>query len=94
MSYIITLGDNILTMTDEELELMLYKHLKQNRYLVVLDNIWSTAAWDDLQCSFPNDKNGSRILISRYHDVVLKVRPDINPHKLALSSLMMKVGSY
>ncbi|MED6143007.1 hypothetical protein PIB30_002830 [Stylosanthes scabra] len=44
--------------------------LRGKKYLVVLDDIWKIQVWDDLQGVFPNDNNGSRILItSRNRDV-------------------------
>ncbi|KAL8557687.1 hypothetical protein ACS0TY_004960 [Phlomoides rotata] len=53
-----------------ELGEKLYKILKGRRYLIVLDDIWSTDAWDDLRRIFPDDGNGSRIMITtRLFDV-------------------------
>lgn len=63
--------DNIVDFTDEihekhgnQLEEMLYKTLKLNRYLIVLDDVWTTEAWDHIKRCFPDDKNGSRILLT------------------------------
>ncbi|XP_019164472.1 PREDICTED: disease resistance protein RPP13-like [Ipomoea nil] len=48
----------------------LRKHLKNQRYLIVIDDIWSTTAWDSVQRCFPEDNNGSRILLtSRLREV-------------------------
>ncbi|XP_031092229.1 putative late blight resistance protein homolog R1A-4 isoform X2 [Ipomoea triloba] len=48
----------------------LRKHLKDQRYLIVMDDIWSTTAWDSVQRCFPDDNNGSRILLtSRLREV-------------------------
>ncbi|XP_019154253.1 PREDICTED: putative disease resistance RPP13-like protein 3 [Ipomoea nil] len=48
----------------------LRKHLKDYRYLIVIDDIWSTTAWDNVQRCFPDDNNGSRILLtSRLREV-------------------------
>lgn len=33
-----------------------------NRYLVIIDDIWSRQAWKDIQCAFPENKNASRIM--------------------------------
>ncbi|KAL8544410.1 hypothetical protein ACS0TY_004816 [Phlomoides rotata] len=47
-----------------------YKCLKGRRYLIVLDDVWSTKVWDDLRSLFPNDHNGSRIMFTtRLFDV-------------------------
>ncbi|WMV60285.1 hypothetical protein MTR67_053670 [Solanum verrucosum] len=42
----------------------LQKHLKGRRYLVVIDDIWTTEAWDDIKLCFPDCINGSRILLT------------------------------
>ncbi|XP_019164460.1 PREDICTED: putative late blight resistance protein homolog R1A-10 [Ipomoea nil] len=49
---------------------MLRKLLKDQRYLIVIDDIWSKKAWESVQRCFPNDNNGSRILLtSRLREV-------------------------
>ncbi|XP_019179204.1 PREDICTED: putative late blight resistance protein homolog R1B-17 [Ipomoea nil] len=49
---------------------MLRKRLKDQRYLIVIDDIWSKEAWDSVQRCFPDDNNGSRILLtSRLREV-------------------------
>ncbi|XP_027100548.1 putative late blight resistance protein homolog R1A-10 [Coffea eugenioides] len=84
---IVELKDDILEMSDEDLEMKLYQCLKGKRYLIVMDDIWSTEAWYDFQRSFPNDNNGSRILItSRHFDVAVKLKADSTPHPLRLLS--------
>ncbi|KAL8557688.1 hypothetical protein ACS0TY_004961 [Phlomoides rotata] len=40
------------------------KSLKGKRYLIVLDDVWSTEAWDDLKRIFPDDNSASRIIIT------------------------------
>lgn len=57
-----------------ELADCLYKGLKGRKYLVVLDDIWSTEAWDEVKMLFPNDHNGSRIILTtRLADVAAYV---------------------
>ncbi|PHT73454.1 hypothetical protein T459_24239 [Capsicum annuum] len=48
---------------DDELTDRLQKLLKRKRYLVVIDDIWTTEAWDDIKLCFPDSNNGSRILL-------------------------------
>ncbi|XP_076928379.1 putative late blight resistance protein homolog R1B-14 [Bidens hawaiensis] len=43
---------------------MLYQSLKGRRYLIVIDDIWSCKAWDDVRICFPDDKTGSRVLVT------------------------------
>ncbi|KAH0641639.1 hypothetical protein KY289_032613 [Solanum tuberosum] len=42
----------------------LQKSLKGRRYLIVVDNIWSTEAWDEIRLCFPENNNRSRILLT------------------------------
>nr|XP_027098614.1 putative late blight resistance protein homolog R1A-3 [Coffea arabica] len=85
LSNISGLTDYIHKMTDEDLDLELYQQLKGRRYLIVMDDMWSTEAWDDLERSFPDDKNGSRLLItSRIQNVALNAKPNSDPYLLRL----------
>ncbi|KAA8533657.1 hypothetical protein F0562_030909 [Nyssa sinensis] len=77
LSSIVEHEDEICTVSDEKLGEELYKRLKGQRYLIVMDDIWHIEAWNDLKRSFPNDNNGSRIMLtSRIADVALHVKPD------------------
>jgi hypothetical protein len=47
-------------------------YLQGKRYLVVMDDIWKTEVWNEVKYAFPNNSNGSRILItSRIKEVAL-----------------------
>ncbi|CAI9113151.1 OLC1v1013699C1 [Oldenlandia corymbosa var. corymbosa] len=75
--------DNFSKIDEDDLSLKLYQQLKGKRYLIILDDIWDTAAWHSLSSSFPNDVNGSRILLtSRHHNVAMEIKPDREPHHL------------
>ncbi|CAA2981913.1 late blight resistance homolog R1B-17, partial [Olea europaea subsp. europaea] len=50
--------------SDEKLAYRLYKSLKGRRSVIVIDDIWSTMAWDNMKLLFPNDNNGSRIIVT------------------------------
>ncbi|KAL9170590.1 hypothetical protein ABFS82_04G154900 [Erythranthe guttata] len=50
--------------TDEQLGDVLYTRLCGRKYLIVIDDIWSVEAWEKLKRFFPNDKNGSRIVVT------------------------------
>ncbi|KAL8458629.1 hypothetical protein ACS0TY_036229 [Phlomoides rotata] len=50
--------------TENELGEMLYKHLWGRRYLIVMDDMWSIEASDKVKFFFPDNKNGSRIMIT------------------------------
>ncbi|PHT25319.1 hypothetical protein CQW23_35049 [Capsicum baccatum] len=51
---------------DDEAELanMLQKSLKGKRYLIVLDDMWKSEAWDAVRLCFPSENKGSRILLT------------------------------
>lgn len=58
----------------------LQKFLKRKRYLLYIDDIWSVDTWDDLRGCFPDDNNGSRILLtSRLSNVASEINPDRAP---------------
>lgn len=41
-----------------------------NRYFVLIDDIWSKQAWNGIQCAFPNNNNASRVMTTtRIQDV-------------------------
>ncbi|GMY34750.1 putative disease resistance protein At1g50180 [Fagus crenata] len=59
--------------------------LKVDKYLVVLDNISTNKAWDDLKEAIPEATNGSRILVTtRYKSVALHVDQSSVPLQLLL----------
>ncbi|KAL8497688.1 hypothetical protein ACS0TY_021135 [Phlomoides rotata] len=62
--------DRILKLEEETLVEQIYKSLKGSRYLIVMDDIWDLNVWEALRRCFPDDGNGSRILLtSRNKDV-------------------------
>ncbi|KAL4581107.1 hypothetical protein LXL04_017316 [Taraxacum kok-saghyz] len=84
-SFIYDLKEEIYKMSDEQLGEKLYRLLKGQKYLVVLDDIWDCKAWNDLQIYFPDDKVGSQVLLtSRDIDVSLHVRAARPAHILRL----------
>ncbi|KAI3462427.1 hypothetical protein Pfo_019090 [Paulownia fortunei] len=76
--------DKILGMAAESLGVELHKSLKGRRYLIVMDDVWNSIVWDDMRRYFPDDGNGSRILLtSRLKDVA---PPDSIIHALPFLS--------
>ncbi|KAH0775859.1 hypothetical protein KY290_007270 [Solanum tuberosum] len=74
--------------SDDELMEFVYRGLKGKRFLIVIDDIWSTKAWDQMQRTFPNDDNRSRILLTtRLKYVADYVScPDFPPHSKSFLS--------
>ncbi|KAL7153083.1 hypothetical protein ABFS83_04G141600 [Erythranthe nasuta] len=51
--------------TDEQLlGEKLYKMLWGRRYLIVVDDIWSIEAWENVKRFFPDNSNGSRVVVT------------------------------
>ncbi|KAL0402643.1 UNVERIFIED_CONTAM: putative late blight resistance proteinR1B-14 [Sesamum latifolium] len=57
-------NENQCIRNDELVAENVYKGLKGMRYLIVMDDMWSTKVWDDVKMIFPDDDNGSRIIIT------------------------------
>ncbi|KAL4573301.1 hypothetical protein LXL04_020101 [Taraxacum kok-saghyz] len=83
LSSVIQPCEQIYKLNEEMLVEEIYKHLHGRRYLIVLDDVWTLDAWNDLKLAFPNQNCGSRILLtSRNTDVALLANPDSLPHHL------------
>ncbi|GFY94754.1 hypothetical protein Acr_10g0001390 [Actinidia rufa] len=57
-------------MKEEDLESYLRNLLNEGRYLVVLDDVWDVKVWASLRGAFPDNRNGSRIIITTREKVV------------------------
>ncbi|GFY82363.1 hypothetical protein Acr_02g0006030 [Actinidia rufa] len=74
-------------MSNEELDFDLRKYLRSTPYLIVLDDVWQTEFWEQLNQVFANNLYGSRIIITTQHnDVALHVNPKSPPHNLRFLS--------
>ncbi|KAF0907423.1 hypothetical protein E2562_017363 [Oryza meyeriana var. granulata] len=60
---------------DEALHIIkLREFLRDKRYLVVIDDIWDTSAWERMKYSLSDNENGSRIIkTTRIRDVAEQV---------------------
>uniref|UniRef100_A0A6V7QW08 Disease resistance protein RPM1-like n=1 Tax=Ananas comosus var. bracteatus TaxID=296719 RepID=A0A6V7QW08_ANACO len=52
------------TMGGEELTQKIQDKLQNNRYLIVLDDVWTVPAWEVLKPALPDNNNGSRIVVT------------------------------
>ncbi|RWR73999.1 disease resistance protein RPM1-like protein [Cinnamomum micranthum f. kanehirae] len=52
-------------------------YLQNKRYVIVLDDVWETIDWNHIRVAFPNDRCGSRIMLTtRIHDVALSFQAE------------------
>ncbi|KAL0409039.1 UNVERIFIED_CONTAM: putative late blight resistance proteinR1A-10 [Sesamum radiatum] len=58
------MNNQMLNMSDDWLAEELCRHLRNNRYLIVIDDVWTREAWDDIRMAFPNTDLASRILLT------------------------------
>ncbi|CAN4080177.1 unnamed protein product [Withania somnifera] len=69
------------------LEEMLQRRLEDTRYFIVLDDIWTTEAWNLIVRSFPdNDKSSRLLLTSRRKEVALHADAHTTPYELEVLS--------
>ena len=72
---------------ENELEDFLHDRLKEKRFLVVLDDIWRSDDWKCLANAFPEESDGSRLLLtSRNKDVALQADAQSVPYEVKLLS--------
>ncbi|KAL8042783.1 hypothetical protein ABFX02_09G075500 [Erythranthe guttata] len=71
--------------SEGELGERVHKSLYGRRYLIVLDDIWSVDVWDEVQLFFPDNGQGSRVMITtRLSNIVLQL---IGSHGLVMDLL-------
>ncbi|KAL0364749.1 UNVERIFIED_CONTAM: putative late blight resistance proteinR1A-4 [Sesamum angustifolium] len=56
--------DEMLGMSNDQLALCLHQALKGRRYLIILDDMWDVKPWDDTSRFFPDENNGSQIIVT------------------------------
>lgn len=40
------------------------EHLKEKRYLIVVDDLWDQSVWNVISRAFPDESNGSRVIVT------------------------------
>ncbi|KAK9138789.1 hypothetical protein Sjap_009383 [Stephania japonica] len=70
-------------MREAFVEERVYHFLSKQRYLIVMDDVWSTHVWDSLHASFPDKRNGSRIIFTtRNKKIAVHADQSSPPHQL------------
>ncbi|XP_047946397.1 putative late blight resistance protein homolog R1B-14 [Salvia hispanica] len=72
----------------QTVENKLHRILTLQKYLIVVDDLWSAKAWDDIRKAFgdPNKRDGSRIVITTRDETVAAHVTFSSPHKIKLLS--------
>ncbi|KAM3203765.1 hypothetical protein P3L10_031391 [Capsicum annuum] len=78
-------NESIKNINSDQLAEIAYRSLKGRRFLIVIDDLWSNEAWDQMQRLFPDDKKKSRILLTtRLKYVADYVScPEFPPHNMS-----------
>nr|GMD44275.1 putative late blight resistance protein homolog R1B-17 [Ipomoea batatas] len=76
----------IYTLDDAQIAKQLCTSLMGKKYLIFLDDIWTTAAWDAIKGYFPENFNGSRMLVTTRFTKVAKYL-STNPYHVKYQSL-------
>ncbi|TMW98417.1 hypothetical protein EJD97_004055 [Solanum chilense] len=81
-------GVNNQEMSNDELMVIVYRSLKGRRFLIVIDDLWSTEAWDQMRRIFQNDNNKSRIILTTRlkHVADYASSPDFPPREVSFLS--------
>ena len=76
-------------MSNDQLMETVYRGLKGRRFLIVIYDIWSIEAWDQMRRIFPNDDNRNRILLTTRLKYVANYIscPYFLPHRKSFLSL-------
>ncbi|KAL6839567.1 hypothetical protein ACP4OV_030506 [Aristida adscensionis] len=51
----------------------LRRYLQDKRYIIILDDIWTISAWESIRCALPDNKMGSRVIVTTRNEDVAKV---------------------
>ncbi|XP_031104029.1 putative late blight resistance protein homolog R1C-3 [Ipomoea triloba] len=76
----------IYTLDDAQIAEQLCTCLMGKKYLIFLDDIWTTATWDAIKGYFPENFNGSRILVTTRFTKVAKYL-SANPYHMKYQTL-------
>nr|GLL32161.1 putative late blight resistance protein homolog R1B-8 [Ipomoea trifida] len=70
-------------MSDENIATRIKEYLEGGKYLIVLDDVWTKNEWEQLKIAFPNNRRGSRILVTtRHQNVASHIDSTVTSHEL------------
>ncbi|CAN6479615.1 unnamed protein product [Victoria cruziana] len=77
--------DELNNLDESEMRRRTADGLKGKKYLVVLDDVWTGQAWDDIRGALPDEKTGSRVLMTTQNERVAKhADSQLPPYRLPL----------
>lgn len=79
--------NNLEKMQEKEMIEKIQEFLKTRKYIIVLDDIWNTEVWSEMQQVLPNSENGSRILITTRNLEMIKPEEEPFSHTIELQLL-------
>ncbi|KAK4402244.1 putative disease resistance RPP13-like protein 3 [Sesamum angolense] len=69
--------------SEEELAQQVKEYLSTGKFLIIMDDVWTPDAWDQIQAALPKSNRYGKILItSRYENVAWRANRDRVPHRL------------
>ncbi|KAK8561104.1 hypothetical protein V6N12_048179 [Hibiscus sabdariffa] len=78
---------NLDSMIYRDLVGALVKFLEPRKYLIVIDDVWSTNLWQDINSALPANMNGSRILLTTRNEDVASFEYGVVKHIFPLKHL-------
>ncbi|GJN00863.1 hypothetical protein PR202_ga18084 [Eleusine coracana subsp. coracana] len=51
----------------------LRQYLQGKRYIMILDDIWTISGWESIRCALPDNKMGSRVIVTTRNEDVAKI---------------------
>ncbi|XP_019187218.1 PREDICTED: uncharacterized protein LOC109181763 [Ipomoea nil] len=61
------IAEDLTNKTEEMLRDTIRNLLKDQVYFIILDDVWAKTDWNSLKAAFPENKNGSKILVTTRH---------------------------
>ncbi|KAL0335564.1 UNVERIFIED_CONTAM: putative late blight resistance proteinR1A-10 [Sesamum radiatum] len=69
--------------SEEELAQQVKGYLSTGKFLIIMDDVWTVDAWDQIEAAMPKSNRYGKILItSRYENVAWRANRDRLPHRL------------
>ena len=76
-------SEDVGKMKPDDVKPSLHQSLLNKKYLIVMDDVWDKKVWEIFEPHLPDDRNGSRILITtRDRQVAEAAQPSFPPHQL------------